>query len=78
MSKEGVADKRFAAIQSDPRFSRPRRKDIKVPIDNRFKAAFRDKDFIDQRILPQYSADNSECGQVWTETQKGRGKETGE
>jgi len=43
-----TADSRFSAIQTDPRFSKTKRKDAKVPIDSRFKAAFKDKEFIDQ------------------------------
>jgi len=43
-----TTDSRFSVIQTDPRFSKTRRKDAKVPIDARFKAAFRDKEFIDQ------------------------------
>ena len=43
-------DPRFSAIHTDPRFARSKRKDVKIPLDSRFKAAFKDKEFIDQRI----------------------------
>lgn len=45
-------DPRFSIIHTDPRFARPKRKDVKVPLDSRFKAAFKDKEFIDQRTTP--------------------------
>ena len=45
-----TTDSRFSIIHTDPRFSRPKKKDVKIPLDLRFKAAFRDKEFIDQRI----------------------------
>jgi len=45
-----TSDPRFAIIHTDPRFARPKKKDVKVPIDSRFKAAFKDKEFLDQRI----------------------------
>jgi hypothetical protein len=47
-----TTDPRFSIIHTDPRFARPKKKDVKVPIDSRFKAAFKDKEFIDQRIPP--------------------------
>ena len=46
-----TTDPRFAGIHTDPRFARPKRKDVKVPLDSRFKAAFKDKEFIDQRMF---------------------------
>jgi hypothetical protein len=46
-----TADPRLSIIQADPRFARPKRKDVKIPLDSRFKAAFKDKEFIDQRII---------------------------
>jgi hypothetical protein len=45
-----TTDPRFTAIHTDPRFARPKRKDVKVSLDSRFKAAFKDEEFIDQRI----------------------------
>ena len=63
MSKSGKAsgpaggpvttDPRFAVIHTDPRFARPKRKDVKVPLDSRFKGAFKDKEFVDQRTVPR-------------------------
>jgi hypothetical protein len=44
-----TTDPRFSSIHTDPRFARPKQKDVKIPIDARFKAAFKDKEFIDQR-----------------------------
>lgn len=38
---EAMAD-RFARLKSDPRFRRPRRKDAKVVVDDRFKSVFQD------------------------------------
>ena len=45
-----TSDPRFSIIHTDPRFARTKKKDVKIPIDSRFKAAFKDKEFIDQRI----------------------------
>ena len=47
--KHIVTDKRFEAIHNDPRFTQPRKKDVKVTIDQRFKGVLEDKDFLDQR-----------------------------
>jgi hypothetical protein len=47
-----TTDPRFSIIHTDPRFARPKKKDVKVPIDSRFRAAFKDKEFIDQRNTP--------------------------
>jgi hypothetical protein len=44
-----ITDKRFSAIHNDPRFARPRRKDVKVTVDERFEGVLKDKEFIDQR-----------------------------
>ena len=63
-----TTDPRFAAIHTDPRFARPKRKDVKVPLDSRFKAAFKDKEFIDQRMLTYFLGlllIFSECGPIW-------------
>ena len=57
-----TTDPRFSVIHTDPRFARPKRKDVKIPLDSRFKAAFKDKDFVDQRIVFEYCADYSERG----------------
>ena len=46
-----TTDPRFSIIHTDPRFARPKRKDVKIPLDSRFKAAFKDKEFIDQRMI---------------------------
>jgi hypothetical protein len=46
-----TTDPRFSVIHTDPRFARPRRKDVKIPLDSRFKAAFKDKEFTDQRMF---------------------------
>jgi len=35
-----MADTRFARLKSDPRFRRPRKKEAKVVIDDRFKTVF--------------------------------------
>jgi len=62
-----TTDPRFSIIHTDPRFARSKKKDVKVPIDSRFKAAFKDKEFIDQRILPWCLAmliQFSECRQI--------------
>jgi hypothetical protein len=56
-----TTDPRFSIIHTDPRFARPKRKDVKIALDSRFKAAFKDKDFIDQRIHVLVLADCSEC-----------------
>jgi len=45
-----TTDPRFSVIHTDPRFARPKRKDVKIPIDSRFSAAFKDKEFVDRRI----------------------------
>ena len=47
-------DPRFSIVRTDPRFSRPKRKDVKIPLDSRFRAVFKDKEFIDQgsMVLP--------------------------
>ena len=63
-----TTDPRFSVIHTDPRFARPKRKDVKIPIDARFKAVFKDKEFIDQRTifsLPLLIA--SERGPIWQE-----------
>ena len=44
-----TTDPRFSIIHTDPRFARPKKKDVKISLDSRFKGAFRDKEFIDQR-----------------------------
>ena len=56
-----TTDPRFSIIHTDPRFARPKRKDVKIPLDSRFKAAFKDKEFIDQRMHVLVLADCSEC-----------------
>ncbi|KAF5385223.1 hypothetical protein D9615_001476 [Tricholomella constricta] len=40
-----MSDKRFARLKSDPRFRRPRKKEAKVVIDDRFKAVFAPEKF---------------------------------
>jgi hypothetical protein len=55
-----TTDPRFSVIHTDPRFARPKRKDVKIPLDSRFKAAFKDKEFVDQRTMFEYCADHSE------------------
>ena len=51
-------DPRFSVIHTDPRFARAKRKDVKVPLDSRFKAAFKSKEFIDQRKMCRLSRAN--------------------
>lgn len=47
--KEEGSDKRFSRLHSDPRFIRPRRKDAKVKLDDRFAAALESKEFSGER-----------------------------
>jgi hypothetical protein len=61
-----TTDPRFAAIHTDPRFARPKRKDVKVPLDSRFKAAFKDREFIDQRMSNTHF-EGSNIQRVWTD-----------
>lgn len=65
-----TTDPRFSVIHTDPRFARPKRKDVKIPLDSRFKAAFKDKEFVDQRILFHDWANYSERRQIWQETRQ--------
>ena len=42
-------DPRFTHVHNDPRFKRPRRKDTKVTIDNRFSSMLKSSEFAEQR-----------------------------
>jgi hypothetical protein len=44
-----IDDPRFAHVHNDPRFIRPRRKDVKIKIDERFTRMLTAKNFADGR-----------------------------
>lgn len=52
MTKSGLH--RFAAVNEDPRFRRPKKELSKVRIDDRFKGMFKDKDFINPVSVDKY------------------------
>ncbi|KAI9488206.1 hypothetical protein BDB00DRAFT_884930 [Zychaea mexicana] len=47
-------DPRFAHVHNDPRFKRPRRKDAKVTIDNRFSSMLKSSEFAEQPKVDRY------------------------
>ncbi|OLL24346.1 Pre-rRNA-processing protein esf1 [Neolecta irregularis DAH-3] len=47
-------DPRFSVVHSDPRFAKPKRKDIKFAVDDRFKHMLREKDFADGPKVDRY------------------------
>ncbi|CAG8626552.1 9206_t:CDS:2, partial [Paraglomus occultum] len=47
-------DPRFAHVHDDPRFIRPKRRDMKVKIDERFKQMLNTKDFSDTPKVDKY------------------------
>ncbi|KAI9253507.1 hypothetical protein BDA99DRAFT_172498 [Phascolomyces articulosus] len=47
-------DPRFSHVHNDPRFKRPRRKDTKVQIDNRFSSMLKSSEFAEQPKVDRY------------------------
>lgn len=44
-----TSDSRFTSVHNDPRFMRPKKKDMKVTIDKRFSGMMKSTDFSDGR-----------------------------
>ena len=49
-----MADKRFDALSTDPRFRLPNRKESRTAVDPRFKRVFKDKDFRQKAAVDRY------------------------
>ncbi|KAJ2060863.1 pre-rRNA-processing protein esf1 [Coemansia sp. S146] len=52
--KKVTDDSRFAHVQSDPRFIRPKKADTKVKVDKRFSHMIKDKDFTETTKVDRY------------------------
>lgn len=49
--KPVTKDPRFASVHNDPRFLRPKKKDMKVTIDKRFASMMNSTEFSDARMF---------------------------
>ncbi|TPX38335.1 hypothetical protein SmJEL517_g00324 [Synchytrium microbalum] len=49
-----IQDPRFARVHNDPRFSRPRKQDAKIVVDDRFKSMLESDEFIHAPRVDQY------------------------
>ncbi|CAG8569444.1 36143_t:CDS:10, partial [Racocetra persica] len=57
--KHDVTDPRFEHVRKDPRFIRPRRKDVKITLDPRFAHIFSSKEFTETPKVDKYGRSTS-------------------
>ncbi|KAJ2827162.1 pre-rRNA-processing protein esf1, partial [Coemansia sp. 'formosensis'] len=58
--KRVTDDSRFAHVQNDPRFIRPKKADTKVKVDKRFSHMIKDKDFTETTKVDRYGREHED------------------